>query len=404
MPLLSIARFFAALVSLAILGLAAYLLWSWWDGRLLRDAAGVLHRERETWRLWSGLALAAWSLLGRTIVTPLLARRDVRPTRATRGNGRNVDGVTGASLYLEQHGPAGAPPLIFTHGWGMDSTFWHYAKQDLGDRFRLILWDLPGLGKSRAAPGGIHLEAFAAELGGLIDGVGGARPVLVGHSIGGMTIQTLLRDRPQLHRRLAGVVLLNMTYTNPLRTMVFSRLLSALQRPVLEPAMWLVIALQPLVWLANWQSYLSGSAHLAHRLGFGRFATRSQLEHATLLATRARPGVTARGNLAMFRWDSADALQGSPTPVLVVGGDRDIITKLEANRRIAGEAEAGRLEVVSGVNHMGPLERADLYDRLIADFALQVQLSATADLRPAEGDPGRPGGSARPGRPRPDAP
>jgi pimeloyl-ACP methyl ester carboxylesterase len=69
---------------------------------------------------------------------------------------------TGSSLYVEMDGPAGAPTIVFTHGWGMNSTFWRYAKLDLGDRFRLVLWDLPGLGRSRTGDRkSVSLEAFA---------------------------------------------------------------------------------------------------------------------------------------------------------------------------------------------------------------------------------------------------
>ena len=380
MPLLSVVRFFTALLSLAILGATAYLLWSWYQGDWVRDAAGVLYREREPWRLWTGLGLLAWSFVGRSAVMLLLARRDGRPSTPARGNGHMIASPTGSSLYVEFHGPAGAPPIIFTHGWGMDSTFWNYAKKDLGDRFRLILWDLPGLGKSRAeGRGAISLESFATDLAALVETCGRERPVLVGHSIGGMTIQTLLLHNPQIHRRIAGVVLLNTTYTNPLKTMILSGLMRAMQKPVLEPAMKLVAALQPLVWLMNWQSYLSGSAHLGSRIGFGKFVTRSQLDHATLLSTRNPPGVVARGNLAMFHWDASGALRGSPVPALVVGGDKDIVTKLEANRAIAEESDLARLNVVQDVNHMGPMERADLYNRMIADFALDVQPSASAE-------------------------
>ncbi len=116
-----------------------------------------------------------------------------------------------------------------------------------------------------------------------------------------MTIQTLIRHNPEVQGRVAGLVLLDTTYTNPLRTMILSGLATALQRPLLEPAMKLVIAFQPLAWLSKWQSYLSGSAHLSHRLGFGKYATRTQLDHASLLSTRNPPGVMARGDLAMFR-------------------------------------------------------------------------------------------------------
>jgi pimeloyl-ACP methyl ester carboxylesterase len=376
MPLLTIVRFFTTLLSLAIIVGAGYLLWSWYDGGLIRDAAGVVHREREGWRLWTGFGLLAWSFLGRSIVPLLLAKRDTRLTKAERGQGQMIASPTGSSLYVENHGPIGAPPIIFTHGWGMDSTFWHYAKQDLGDRFRLVLWDLPGLGKSKAAGNeAVSLSAFATDLATLIDVSGRQPAVLVGHSIGGITIQTLIRDNPQLQSRLGGVVLLNTTYTNPLKTMIFSGLLQALQRPVLEPAIKLVIALQPLVWLSKWQSYFSGSAHLAHRFGYGKFVTRSQLEHTTLLATRNPPAILARGDLAMFHWDATGVLSRLRVPALVIGGDEDIVTKLEASGDIANESDLASLQVVEGVNHMGPMERADLYNRMIGDFALRVQRS-----------------------------
>jgi len=380
MPLLSVFRFFATLLSLAVLAAAGYLLWSWYQGDLVPDAAANIYREREAWRLWTGGALLAWSLLGGRLVPSLLARADRRRSRAERGEGQMIASPTGSELYVETHGPAGAPPIIFTHGWGMDSTFWHYAQQDLSDRYRLVLWDLPGLGRSKAAKGAISPEAFATDLATLIEMSGRQPAVLVGHSIGGITIQTLIRDNPSIQSRLAGVVLLNTTHTNPLERMVLSGLAQALQRPVLEPAMKMVIALQPLVWLSKWQSYLSGSLHLAQRLGFGEYVTRSQLEHVSLLATRNPPAVEARGNLAMFRWDATAALARLRIPALVIGGDKDIVTKLEASRTIAEESDLAELRVVEDVNHMGPMERADLYNQMIAEFVLRVQPSASVDV------------------------
>jgi pimeloyl-ACP methyl ester carboxylesterase len=385
MPLISVARALAALLSLLVLAGAAWLLWTWYDGIVLRDAVGALYREREPWRLWTGLGLLAWSLLGRLALLPMLARRNGAPTSARHGEGETIKTPAGSRLYVEREGGPDAPLVIFTHGWGMDSTFWRYARQDLANRFRVVVWDLPGLGKSRPTrPSDISLETFARDLATLIDLNARRSAVLVGHSIGGMTIQTLLRDNPQIHRRLAGVVLLNTTYTNPLRTMVFSRLFLALQKPVLEPAMKLVIALQPLVWLSKWQSYLSGSSHAAHRLGFGRSVTRSQLEHVTLLSTRNPPAAEARGNLAMLHWDATDALVNSPIPALVIGGDLDIVTKLEASQAIAGSTPQATLRVIGGANHLGPMERAGLYNDLIAEFVLRVQPPTSMDASSRE--------------------
>jgi pimeloyl-ACP methyl ester carboxylesterase len=379
LPLLPILRALFALASLVVLALAGYLLWTWYQGDLVRDAAGVVHRVRDEWRLWVGAALLAWSFLGRFIVPLLIARADNDPMRLERGDARLLDSPSGAKLHVETYGPATAQPIILTHGWSLDSTVWFYTKRDLARRFRVIVWDLPGLGRSkRPASGKIDMAAFAQDLATIIRVAGGRPALLVGHSIGGMIIQTLARDRPEMFgREVAGVALLNTTYTNPLRTMVLSGLAQALRWPVLEPMMRLKIWLQPLVWLSSWQSYLSGSAHLSARFGFGRYVTRSQLDRTTLLMTRNSPAVSARGDLAMFRWDSHMALVQAGVPVLVIGGAKDIVTKPEAARTIAAAVARAELLIVDGVNHMGPVERSEEYNSAIATFASSLPVTGT---------------------------
>jgi pimeloyl-ACP methyl ester carboxylesterase len=252
----------------------------------------------------------------------------------------------------------------------MDSTIWHYAKLFLGRHYRIIVWDLPGLGRSK---GPISLENFAGCLATIIEWSGNDKVVLVGHSIGGMTIQTLARDHAALvGSRVAGVVLLNTTYTNPLKTMILPRFMQAIRWPLIEPIMRLSILLWPLAWLSAWQSYLSGMTHLANRIGFGKYVTRSQLNHVSLLSTKNSPASIDRGNLAMFRWDATGALKNLAVPVLLVAGDVDIVTKPGASADIAKQAPGASLQIVEGVNHMGMLEQADRYNAAIAEFAQGV--------------------------------
>ncbi|MEG3089366.1 alpha/beta fold hydrolase [Sphingomonas sp. PB4P5] len=358
-----------ALFSLLILAAAGYLLWTWYQGDWVRDAAGALVKVRHDWMLWTGAALLAWSLLGRFVVRLLLARTDQDPMRVERGIGQMLDSPSGARLHVETFGSVDAPPLVLVHGWSQDSRMWFYAKRDLARQFRVIVWDLPGLGKSKRPAGGrVCLSNFAQDLAAVVAFAG--RPaVVVGHSIGGMTIQTLARDRPELFgREVMGVVLCNTTYVNPLKTMVLSGLARAIRWPILEPMMRLNILLLPFAWASSWQSYFSGSTHVSTRLGFGKYVTRSQLDASAWMMTVNSPAVSARGDLAMFRWDSELALADADVPTLVIGGDIDILTKLEASRTIAS-ATSGRLMVVEGVNHMGPVERADLYNDAIAAFA-----------------------------------
>jgi pimeloyl-ACP methyl ester carboxylesterase len=108
---------------------------------------------------------------------------------------------------------------------------------------------------------------------------------------------------------------------------------------------------------------------MAARLGFTHNVTRSQLEHTALLMTRNSPAVQSAGDLAMFRWDATGALSRVRVPVLVIGGGKDIVTKPEASSTIASTAPCASLQVIEDANHMGFLERADVYNTAIAAFA-----------------------------------
>jgi pimeloyl-ACP methyl ester carboxylesterase len=374
-----------ALFSLAILAGGGYLVWSWWDV----NHDDLTLNDGQDWRLYTGAALLAWSLLGRFILPLILAHGGAGHGRMKRSTGREIAGPDGATVRVESYGPAHAPPLIFTHGWGMDSTIWHEAKQTLSQRFRVVVWDLPGLGKSSPPKDGhIALERYAADLRRIVEDVGGPA-VLVGHSIGGMIVQTYGRLFPEtLGREIAGIVLENTTHTEAHRTTVIGGLVQAL-RPLVEFLMRLDVWLQPLVWLMNWQSYLSGSTHLAMRLaGFGTQPTRAQLDQASLLATRNSPAVQAKGNLAMMHWGVTDSLPQLRVPALVFIGGRDIVTLPQAGERIAELLPQATLLPVREAGHMGPVELASIYNSVIAEFADRV---FTAGALRADAPPRTPG-------------
>lgn len=381
MPFLTLFRALFALVSGAILITGAYLLWSGLSGGEIQYVDGEWRTEREAWRIWIGAGLLVWSALGRFPVLWLSARPDKREPGVAGGKSLIQGGATGSLIHVEEDGAG--PTLVACHGWGMDSTIWNELKRATQRELRWVTWDLPGLGRSRLAPGARPaLDAYAEDLRGLVLSQG-SPVILVGHSIGGMIIQTLARDHPALFdREVAGVVLLNTTYKDPSHTMVLGGLVRAL-RPLVKAGLKLASWLQPLVWILAWQSYLSGSAHLANRLGFGAHVTRRQLEHVTLLATRNPPGVQAQGIRAMLDWDADGALASVRRPVLVVSGGVDVITKFEAGAHIAGTASAATLVKIPGANHMGLMEQADLYGAQIDAFVDSLSMDGRAAGGPA---------------------
>ncbi|CAN5129614.1 hypothetical protein BH09PSE2_BH09PSE2_11820 [soil metagenome] len=380
MPIVLFPRLLLQLVSIAVLAVAAYLVWSWWRGYDVISADGVVeHVHAAGWMLWTGVGLFALSLGAGRMIVLLLLRKGGEPEHR-RSEARTVEAPDGSVLHVEATGPVGAPLVILTHGWGLNSTAWGETRRALSDRFRVVVWDLPGLGRSKGPRDGVYsLDRFAEALAAVARSEGQGPVVLVGHSIGGMTTQTFFRAAPQdVRSRVVGAVLFDTTYEDPIRTMWLSPLWRALKVPLIKPLMHVVIWLSPLVWLSSWQGYLSGMNHVVMRLtGFGRFATRGQVELTARLASKGSPAVQAKGNLAMLRWSVAETLPEVTVPLLILAGSKDIVTLPAASRTIAAAVPKGRLVEVEGCGHMGFMERADVYNAALVEFA-EARFAAAA--------------------------
>src|SRR4051794_22561959 len=159
------------LLSLAILGGGLYLLWAWYVGLVVG-----------TGYLVASLVMLVLTFTGRWLVLLFHPAGPDEPTAARTGAVQRIGRPDGTELQVESYGPPDGPVLLFTHGNGTNSTAWYYAKRQLADRFRLLLWDLPGLGKSAGPTDRDHqLAKMAGDLEVLLQSAGDRPVVLVGH-------------------------------------------------------------------------------------------------------------------------------------------------------------------------------------------------------------------------------
>lgn len=276
----------------------------------------------------------------------------------------------GSELWIEEHGTAGGPTVILTHGWGLDREEWRYAVSELAAHCRLLLWDLPGLGKSKRPAGAMTLDLLAANLNAVIAFAGNGPVILVGHSIGGMIILTFCRNFPEILRtRICGIVLAHSTFTNPVHTAAWAPVYRALQKPLLEPLCHLMIWLSPLVWILNILSYLNGSAHRStRRSSFSGNESRWQLDFISKYQALSSPAVVARGFLAMFRYDASDILTSIAVLTLVVSGSRDPLCSPDASSRMVAEIPRSSSLTLEGMKHSGLFENHALFHEKVHKF------------------------------------
>ncbi|MCA1994218.1 MAG: alpha/beta hydrolase, partial [Coleofasciculus sp. S288] len=323
--------------------------------------------------LLGGLALVLWSFVGRFIGLPLFRRKGAdEPKRIRSGRVQRIPRPDGSVLQVELYGPEDGQPIILSHGWGPNSTVWYYAKRQLSDRFRVIVWDLPGLGKSSKPKNNDYsLEKYARDLEAVIALAGDKPAILLGHSMGGMLILTFCRLFPEhLRRRVAGVILVDSTYTNPVKTSIFTKLLRILQKPLLKPLLHLTIWLSPLLWLMTWLSYLNGSLHISVELsGYTGTETRGQLDFSALLSALGSPGVLARGTLAMFNFDETETLSTIDVPVLLIVGASDIATKPTASIRMKAELPQSEFVTLKPGGHMSLMEQNQKFAEVVRAFS-----------------------------------
>ena len=97
----------------------------------------------------------------------------------------------------ETAGDPARTPLVFLHGIGGAARAWRGQLDHFSDRYRAIAWDMPGYNGSALLPS-VTIASLAEALRDFLHAVGATKPILVGHSIGGMIVQQFLTKYPDI--------------------------------------------------------------------------------------------------------------------------------------------------------------------------------------------------------------
>ncbi|MGW6916577.1 alpha/beta fold hydrolase [Kitasatospora sp. NPDC054939] len=373
--------------------------------------------------------------VGRAMRRRARAELDAKaPYGSLRGRPHPVTAPDGTELYVELDGPAdgdgpdggaGTEPLtvVFCHGYCLNQDSWHFQRAALREGLRLVFWDQRSHGRSERSRSYLagepaSIDQLGGDLAAVLDAVAPRGPiVLVGHSMGGMTVMALAESRPELFRdRVAGVALIG-TLAGDWDAVTLglpgtgARLFKRVAPGVVK-----LLGRQVELVEATRRFGADVAAVFYRRFSFGgkdvdpgvvRFA--EQLLDATPIDVVAEfyPVFGAHD-----KHEALAALRGIPT--LVLAGTKDLLTPPGHSEAMAARLPGADLVLVEDAGHLVPLERPDVVDRRLA--ALLVRAAAHAGAAPlppyvaelaeepaagpADGEPERAG---EPGRAEPDA-
>ncbi|MFE6901723.1 alpha/beta fold hydrolase [Streptomyces sp. NPDC057717] len=282
----------------------------------------------------------------------------------------------GARLHVEVHGTvdnAEAPTVVLAHGWTCSTAFWAAQIRTLAADHRVVAYDQRGHGRSPAAQAPYSTEMLADDLEAVLGATlaPGEKAVLVGHSMGGMTMMAASR-RPKFREHAAAVLLCSTGSSHlvaestvlplrpgRLRTRITTAVLGA--RAPLGPV-------TPL-----------GKKVLRYAT-MGAGSSPDKVEACARIVHACPTKVRHHWSHVLAELELDEGVAELRVPTAVIAGTADRLTPVVHARRLAATLpECVGLTELTGLGHMTPVEAPDLVTERIRDLAGYVTNDETND-------------------------
>jgi 3-oxoadipate enol-lactonase len=238
-------------------------------------------------------------------------------------------------------------PLVFLHGIGGAARAWRGQLETFGDHYHAIAWDMPGYGGSAPLPTA-SIAALADALREFLAAIGTNKPVVVGHSIGGMIVQQWLIEHP---RDAVAVVL---AQTSP----AFGKADGDWQKSFIEAR------LGP---LDRGETMASLAPVLVQELvGDDPDATGMDTARDCMASV---PEASYRSSMvALLGFDQRKALADIKVPTLVLSGSKDRNAPAPMMAKMATFIPTASYVELDGVGHLANLERPKAFNAALDRF------------------------------------
>lgn len=296
-----------------------------------------------------------------------------------------VQSVDGTEIAYAVHGHSG-PWVVLVPGFVCPDNFWRYLLPELAKNYRVIIYDLRGLGRSgtprepgprakNLSPEDFSIPTQVRDLEAVMDAAGAEQAALIGHSMGG---QIILQAYEQLRGRVTSLVMLTAPFESPIKTF-YGRDFSAVFHAVGK-----ALTVLPRSTVVGWRALLLANPPLTHKLAqltraLGPAAKFEDMASYYRHMAYLDPLVILMMAEAMRTHSAADVLPHVTIPTLIVAGSRDTFTPVSLAEFMYATLPDSELVMIEGGSHGAVIEKPDEVNGAITSF-LGRRLPSTEPL------------------------
>ena len=298
---------------------------------------------------------------------------DPEPLGSLRGDVQEVKADDGLILHAEvdEVAPYGTgtrhddkATVVFVHGFALTSDCWHFQRLAFRGKRRMVFYDQRSHGRSgRSDAENATIDQLGRDLRTVVDALAPDEPlVLVGHSMGGMSIVALAEHHPELFGdRVVGVGLVSTTAGGQRTHKIVSKYVpDAIGRRVVERGLLVAAQRERILELAR----RSGSAIallVIEEFAFGdEPVPRSYVKFLDSMISATPLKVLVEFIPEFDALDKFHVVEAfARVPTLIMCGTKDKLTSMEHARKLNEHVPGSRLVELRGGGHMSIMEFKD---------------------------------------------
>lgn len=234
-------------------------------------------------------------------------------------------------------------PVILLHGLMLNGACWTPLARELEKNYDVVMPDARGHGYSSTPDSGYNYENLAADVVSLIHALGLRAPVLIGHSMGGMTASAVAKLMPQ---QLRGLILADPTFLTPER-----------QREVNETN----VAEQHRRVLARSKADYLAEARTRH-------SRRSPESIELFAAARFQTSIHAFEILTPPNLDYLQLISDLNVPTQLIIGDVNPVVSAEMATKLAKLNQNLQVVQIAGAGHAVPFDQPENFSTIVQTF------------------------------------